>query len=63
MSRPEHLSVPNTAEGIRGINERQEHYDQDPEAYERREREAEEERIQAEQNSDLPFLPLTIEEE
>lgn len=44
MSRPEHLSTPNTAEGIRRINERQESYDRDPEGYERREREAEENR-------------------
>jgi len=53
MSRPEHLSVPNTPEGIRRINEMQEHYDKDPEEYERREREQrrehEEERIQSEQ--------------
>lgn len=44
MSRPEHLSVPNTPEGIRRINELQEHYDKDPEEYERRERIAKEER-------------------
>lgn len=38
MSRPEHLSVPNTAEGIRRINANQELYDKYPEDYERRER-------------------------
>ena len=43
MSRPEHLNVPNTAAGIRRINELQEHYDADPEGYERREREQQEE--------------------
>jgi hypothetical protein len=42
MSRPQHLSVPNTPEGIRRINEEQAYYDQDPERYER-EREALEE--------------------
>lgn len=44
MTRPEHLSVPNTAEGIRRINERQAQYDKDPETYERRERQEEERR-------------------
>ena len=39
MSRPEHLPCINTPEGIRRINEEQEHYDRDPSAYERRERE------------------------
>lgn len=34
MSRPQHLSTPNTPEGIRRINEMQERYDQDPGAYE-----------------------------
>lgn len=48
MSRPEHLNVPNTPEGIRRINEMQEHYDKDPEAYERQVRE-ENERRQNEQ--------------
>lgn len=43
MSRPKHLNCVNTAEGIRRINEMQEHYDKDPEAYERREREEREE--------------------
>jgi len=38
MSRPEHLSCVNTAEGIRRINEEQRHYDADPEVYERAER-------------------------
>lgn len=46
MSRPEHLGVPNTAEGIRCINEAQDRYDRDPEAYERQERDAEEVRQQ-----------------
>ena len=49
MSRPEHLSVPNTPEGIRRINERQEHYDKDPEGYERKKQE-EKERIQQEES-------------
>jgi len=35
MSRPEHLSCPNTPEGIRRINENQTRYDEDPDAYER----------------------------
>jgi len=43
MSRPEHLSTPNTAEGIRRINEMQENYDRDPEEYERREKERKDE--------------------
>lgn len=38
MSRPEHLNCPNTAEGIRRINEEQRRYDEDPEAYEQEER-------------------------
>lgn len=36
MSRPEHLHCPNTAEGIRRINEEQERYDRDPQQYEQR---------------------------
>lgn len=48
MERPEHLSCPNTAEGIRRINEAQEHYDRDPERYERQEREEQERREQEE---------------
>ena len=43
MARPKHLSCPNTPAGIRRINELQELYDEDPEGYERREREAKEE--------------------
>ena len=39
MSRPNHLSCVNTAEGIRRINQLQEQYDKDPEEYDRRERE------------------------
>lgn len=35
MSRPEHLHVPNTAEGIRRINQEQAYYDADPDRYER----------------------------
>ncbi|MFA7708329.1 MAG: hypothetical protein WCX73_05250 [Candidatus Pacearchaeota archaeon] len=38
MSRPEHLGIVETPEIIRSINARQEEYDRDPEAYERRER-------------------------
>lgn len=36
--RPEHLHCPNTAEGIRRINEEQEFYDRNPDAYEAEER-------------------------
>ena len=43
MSRPRHLNTPNTAAGIRRINEQQAFYDSDPEGYERRERERREE--------------------
>ena len=46
MSRPEHLRCVNTPEGIRRINEMQRFYDQDPERFERRERQREEERQQ-----------------
>ena len=46
MSRPEHLNCPNTAEGIRRINERQELYDKNTQDYERREREEKERREQ-----------------
>lgn len=46
MNRPGHLNTPNTAEGIRRINEMQERYDKDPERYERNERIAEENRQQ-----------------
>ena len=49
MSRPKHLSCVNTASGIRRINEMQENYDRDPEAYERKERERKEDRIREEQ--------------
>jgi len=38
MSRPEHLNCVNTAEGIHRINEDQAYYDEDPERYEREER-------------------------
>jgi len=50
MSRPEHLSVPNTPAGIRRINEMQEIYDKDPEAYEANER-ADEERMAQEEDA------------
>ncbi len=46
MTRPQHLSCPNTPEGIRRINENQRHYDEDPEGYEIREREATERELQ-----------------
>jgi hypothetical protein len=49
MSRPEHPGVPLPASCIRDLRQRQEHYDADPERYERQEREREEERIQEEQ--------------
>ena len=48
MSRPEHLNVPNTSEGIRRINEAQENYDKNPEQAERQQRE-ESERLQREE--------------
>lgn len=51
MSRPEHLNCVNTVEGIRRINENQRVYDEDPERYERREREAEEARRQEEEEA------------
>jgi len=38
MSRPEYLHCVMTAGVIQGIRQRQEEYDKDPEAYERRER-------------------------
>ena len=61
MSRPEHLSCVNTAEGIRRINENQEHYDKDPDEYERREREArqqyeEDEHRRAEEEAYTPSI-------
>lgn len=40
--RPEHLHCPNTAEGIRRINDMQEAYDRDPAKYEEQERQAKE---------------------
>lgn len=49
MSRPKHLSCINTAEGIRRINEEQALYDRDPEAFERNEREYEEQRSMEEE--------------
>ena len=49
MSRPEHLGCVNTPAGIRRINELQELYDKNPDAYERREREEKEARLQEEQ--------------
>ena len=55
MSRPEHLSCPNTAEGIRRIKEEQAYYDENPERYERereeqRQMEEQEERRQYEEH-------------
>ena len=50
MSRPEHLNVPNTPEGIRRINEMQEAYDRDPERWERREKEARDQQEQEQEN-------------
>ena len=44
MSRPEHLGCVNTAAGISRINELQRLYDENPERYEQREREAKEAR-------------------
>lgn len=49
MARPQHLSVPNTPEGIRRINELQAAYDRDPAAYEAAERHHEEMRQQEEE--------------
>lgn len=49
MSRPEHLSIINTPEGIRRINEDQRVYDEAPEAWEQREREEAEQRQREEQ--------------
>ena len=46
MSRPEHLNVPNTPEGIRAINQRQEAYDRDPAGYEQEQARYKEEREQ-----------------
>jgi hypothetical protein len=51
MSRPEHLSCPNTAEGIRRINEEQEAYDRDPQAYESAEQEEKERYEMEEENA------------
>ena len=42
MSRPNYPNCVMTAGVIRGVKERQEAYDKDPEAYEERERRAEE---------------------
>ena len=44
MSRPNYLPCPMTPEVIRGIRQEQELYDSDPAAYERRERERQQER-------------------
>ena len=44
MSRPEFLHCPMTSGVIRGIRERQQEYDKDPQAWERREKERHEER-------------------
>lgn len=52
MSRPEHLRCVNTPEGIRRINENQMAYDKDPEAWERRERQREEDRRQEQEELD-----------
>jgi hypothetical protein len=49
MSRPEFLNCIMTPEVIRSIRERQESYDKDPQEYERREREAKEQRLRDEQ--------------
>lgn len=46
MSRPEHPGVPLPASCIRDLRMRQDLYDEDPEKYERREREMEEQRQQ-----------------
>lgn len=46
MSRPEHISAVNSAEGISRINAEQELYDKDPEAYEAQERAYADQRMQ-----------------
>ena len=63
MSRPEHLSCVNTAEGIRRINEEQEYYDIDPEAYERQEREQYEQRQEEERQMQEDFARFTPEQD
>lgn len=60
MSRPEHLHCVNTAEGIHRINEEQRYYDEDPERYERQEREAQEQyQIEQEEMAHQMYLELT----
>jgi len=51
MSRPEHLSCPNTVIGIQRINREQKRYDRDPQAYEAEERAAKE-RYEEEQQAE-----------
>lgn len=49
MSRPQHLTCPNTAAGISRINAEQARYDEDPEAYEAEMAQAEQDAMLAEQ--------------
>ncbi len=62
MSRPEHPGVPLPASCIRDLRMRQDLYDQDPEAYERRERERIEEIEREEYEQQLREVERTYEE-
>lgn len=62
MSRPEHPGVPLPASCIRDLRMRQDLYDQDPEAYERRERERREEMEREEYEQRLAERRETYEE-
>ncbi len=53
MSRPQHLSTPNTPAGIRRINEDQARYDKNPEAYEREEKQHTENRRREEEEREI----------
>lgn len=57
MARPNHLSVPNTPEGISRINQLQDLYDRDPQAYEERERYQEQMRQEQEQQEREQWPP------
>ena len=63
MTRPEHLNVPNTPEGIRAINEMQRVYDEDPQGYERREQQHREELQQQQEDEERQQREQIISQE
>lgn len=55
MTRPQHLSVPNTPAGITRINEEQRRYDENPAEYEAEARAREEEEAERQHDEHLQY--------